>query len=447
MARTHDRAIIISSGDEVVIGQLLDTNSKWIAEQLMSIGVLPIEHVTVPDELPVLVETLRRAAGRAPLVIMSGGLGPTDGDLTRAALSEVLGEELVLDEAARRNLLTMLEKRGRELNTRQEQQVYRPKSARCLANLLGTAPGLMATVPLLDAHGLHRAEPTDVYCLPGPPNELRPMFVREVQPNLRPPIGRTIVTQQLHIVGVAEADCAERLGDLTRRDRRPLVGITASSGILTLRLRFDGPGERIDAERLVAADEETARRILGDHIFAQDAGVGHQKLAASVVNELKSRARKLVTVESCTGGMLGEMVTSIPGSSAAYLGGFQTYANELKIALGVESRVLEAHGAVSAPVARALADCGLNRVPQASLCVSITGIAGPDGGSPEKPVGTVHIGLAQRSATTIETHTRKFLFTGDREDIRRRASVTALAMLHFVLNDHHANEPRLLWEI
>lgn len=447
MASTHDRAIIISSGDEVVVGQLLDTNSKWIAEQLMSIGVLPIEHVTVPDELPVLVETLRRAASKAPLIIMSGGLGPTDGDLTRTALAELMGEELVLDVAARRELLAMLEKRGRELNTRQERQVYRPKSARCLTNLLGTAPGLLSTVASLDAHGQQRAEPTDVYCLPGPPNELRPMFVREVQPNLRPPVGRTIITRQLHIVGVAEADCVKRLGDLTRRDRTPLVGITASSGILTLRMRFDGACELSEAERLVDADEESARQILGDHIFAHGAGVGYQMLAASVINALKSRAQKLITVESCTGGMLGEIMTSIPGSSAAYLGGFQTYANELKLALGVDGQVLEAHGAVSAPVAHELAACGLKRVPQASLCVSITGIAGPDGGSADKPVGTVHIGLAQRTATTIEAHTRKFLFTGDREDIRRRASVTALAMLHFRLNNHDANKPRLLWEI
>jgi nicotinamide-nucleotide amidase len=443
--------MVISSGDEIITGQLLDTNSRFLAERLMDSGILPVEHVGVPDELPALTGALRRACEMAPLVVISGGLGPTEGDLTRQALAEMSADALVLDEAAERAIAGMLSRRGREMTERQRRQAYRPSRSVCLPNAYGTAPGLHAVVPVA---GPHRS--ADVFCLPGPPGELRPMWEREVLPRLRPDPLHTVVTRLLHIVGIAEADCVTRLGDLTRRDRPtglPLVGITASGGVLTLRIRYEGRADRKEAQRLVDEVESLARTELADHVAAAGPGAGGGMLARAVVEKLRgdgaSTPRMLAVVESCTGGMLGEMLTAIPGSSAVFVGGFITYANRLKESLGVDAEALRRHGAVSRETAEGMAACGLERS-GADYCLSITGIAGPEGGTATKPVGTVHIGLAARAglaASTGASRSRLFLFTGDREDVRRRACVSALAMLHFHMAGRKPGEPRLLWEV
>lgn len=445
----HDRAVILSSGDEIITGQLLDTNSRWLADQLVQRAILPIEHITVPDDLPALVGALRRACALAPLVVMSGGLGPTEGDLTRQALAEVMGEGLVPDPMAEGAIAGLLAARGREMTERQRRQALRPASAVCLPNLMGTAPGLHGVVKV-DGAG---HAPADVICLPGPPGELRPMWERAVLGLLRPDPARTIITRLLHVVGVPEADCVQRLGDLTRRDRPthlPLVGITASGGILTLRIRSSGSGGRAEGERFVDADVAAIRAVFGDHQFAEGAGVGYEVLARGVIDTLRQRAESLATVESCTGGMLGEIITTVPGASRVYLGGYVTYANAMKEALGVSAAALKTHGAVSAEVAREMATAGLERT-GASWCLSITGIAGPPspgGATPQKPVGTVHIGMATRPASGgLHATTRRFLFSGDRQDIRRRSCVSALAILHFALRGHAPRTPRLLWEV
>ncbi len=435
----HDRAIVLSTGDEIITGQLQDTNARWLAQQLLDIGIMPIEHRAVPDELPALVEALRDGCSRVPLVVMSGGLGPTDGDLTRQALRDLTGDALVVDPDAHRAIAALLARRGRETTQRQARQAQRPASARCLSNAFGTAPGLHLCV---------RGN-TDIIALPGPPGELRPMFDAHVRPLLRPPRGRTILTRLAHIVGIPEAECVARLGDLTRRDRTPLVGITASGGILTLRIRYEGPGDSAAATQAVDAAEAAARAALGDHLFASadGAATGTESLVRTVLGLLHQRGETLSVVESCTGGMLGELLSTVPGSSASFLGGAIVYANAMKVELGVRAATLEAHGAVSAECCHELCRSGLARH-GASHVLAITGIAGPDGGNAHKPVGTVFIGHSTRgSATTSPADVRRFLFTGDREDIRRRACVNALAMLYFSLRGRAAGTPRLLWQV
>lgn len=443
----HERAVILSTGDELITGQLQDTNAAWLSERLMDRGIMPLRHEAVGDQLHDLTAALRRAVSAEPglgagLVIVSGGLGPTDGDLTRQALAAVTGDELVMDEQARAALAAMLARRGRELTPRQQRQAMRPSRGECLPNELGTAPGLHVRVPRDDGGE------ADVFALPGPPGELRPMFESDVRPRLRPPPGRAVATRLLHIVGVPEAECVTRLGELTRRDRPatlPLVGITASGGILTLRIRYCGPGDAAVAEGLIDQVEAEVRGVLGDHCFASGHGSGAELLAINIIRRLHASGQTLAVVESCTGGMLGEILTAGSGASAAFIGGFITYANEQKIALGVRAESLAAHGAVSPVVAAEMARAGRERT-GASHCLSITGIAGPDGGSAVKPVGTVYIGLSSVSVPTA-THTRHFLFAGDREDIRRRSAVSALAMLHFAIRGRSAADPRLLWEV
>lgn len=433
----HARAAVISSGDEIIVGQLQDSNARWLAQRLVDCGILPVEFATIPDVQLEITAALRRFASRADIdiIVMTGGLGPTDGDLTRPALADLLGEPLVQDADALASLQAMLTSRGRAMNDRQARQAMRPASARCLSNTIGTAPGLHAAIPASQGRTI------DLFCLPGPPGELRPMWEKQVAPHLHPQPGRTIRTRLLHMVGVAESDAVIRLGDLTRRTNQPLVGITASGGVLTLRIRFDGQASAGDADRAVAQAEQAARQTLGSHVFGTDG----ETLAAAVLRECKSRGRVLGSVESCSGGMVGKALTDVPGSSTAYAGGLITYSNDLKANLaGVEPGLIVQHGAVSREVAEAMARGGLEAL-GVDDCIAITGIAGPDGGSDTKPVGLVWIARAFRAGSAAPgIESRRFLFPGDREDVRTRAVTSALGMLWFgIVGD---GPTRLLWE-
>ncbi len=453
----HERAAILSTGDELLIGQLLDTNSRFFAEALTDLGIVPVEHVTVGDDLPTLVSTLRRLCRAAPLVIVSGGLGPTDGDLTRAALAQLTGEPLIEDAGARAALEARFHARGRSVSERQLRQATRPASATCLPNAHGTAPGLH--VPVLNdmADAPHRT--TDVFCLPGPPGELKPMWKAVVVPRLSPDPARAVVTRLLHVIGLAEADAVDRLGPLTTRTNMPLVGITASGAVLTVRIRYEGPahlnlsggggGESgkgasrpaTPTEAVERAAKEVRARLAG-FIFAE----GEATLESAVLEALRAKRCTLALAESCTGGLLGASLTAIPGASVSLLGGWVTYSNALKQSqLEVPADLLAQHGAVSVPVARAMA-LGALEHSGADHALSITGIAGPDGGSAAKPVGTVFISHAWRDASrTIADDTRHFVFSGTRDDVRVRAARSALAMLWFRLNSS-GEPPRLLWQ-
>lgn len=441
MAAFHTHACILSSGDEIITGQLLDTNSRFLAEQLTSIGISVAEFAAVPDELDQLVEAILRLGTKAPLLIMSGGLGPTEGDLTRHALAKVMGQDLVTDETVLTKLSAWLESRGRELNPRQARQALRPVGAECLDNTVGTAAGLCAQ---LRGTGIYMGPSCDVFCLPGPPSELGAMWTQQVVPRLRVPPGRVVATRLLHLVGIPEADLVTRLGTLMSRDRMPLVGVTASQGMLTLRMRCLGQAGGREATELLDADEHTICAMIGDHLV----GKGERSLVHCVLDELVAARETLATVESCTGGLLGALVTAVPGSSAAFAGGLVTYSNELKTKLaGVDASLITRCGAVSSEVASAMATGGKERL-GANHCIAITGVAGPDGGSEHKPVGTVYIAHACNGKDGGHlVDVRRFAFTGTREDIRQRAARTGLSMVHFQLIGRRAGEPKLLWQI
>ena len=436
----HDRASILSTGDEIVIGQLQDTNACYLAQQLTARGVRCVEHAAVGDDRATLVAAIRRLAEHSPLVIMSGGLGPTEGDLTRPALAQVMADQLVTDDAAAAALRAMLAKRGREANDHQMRQAQRPSRATCLSNSFGTAAGLRAIVQVAAPHGV-----SEVFCLPGPPGELRPMFEREVLPRLNVPPGMRIITRLLHVVGVPEAEAVTRMGDLTRRTRNPLVGITASGGVLTLRIRYEGDAPELAATAQVDEAERLVRAALGSTVF----GRGEDTLASVVLDRLKARSRRMAVVESCSGGLLASLLTAVPGSSASFTGGWITYSNQAKERdVGVPNATLREHGAVSGPVATAMALGGLERS-CTDHCVAITGIAGPDGGSEAKPVGTVWIAHAWRDAGRTEVDARLFRFTGDRDDVRGRSARAALALVYFALTADAgiARSGPLLWEM
>lgn len=431
----HTHAAILSTGDELVMGQLQDTNARWLAERLTRRGIRVIETRIVGDQLEDLVEAMKQLCQRAPLIVMSGGLGATDGDLTRQAICSLTGDELVNDQAAADRLISYLNSRGRAVTQRQLRQAQRPAKATCLSNTVGTAPGL---------HVRHGG--SDVYCLPGPSGELRPMWDAHVEPRLRPDPARSVTSRLLYATGLPEADAADLVKDLTARGQRITVNLTASGGILTVRTRAEGE----PTHELLAQYEQvlqTIRSRLGRYCFGDAAASdtpANQLLCASVLNQLKERHSTLATIESCTGGMLGQILTAVPGSSAAYTGGLVTYSNLLKQNLAsVPPDLIAAHGAVSEQTAKAMATGGLSAT-GAGYALSITGVAGPEGGSADKPVGTVWIGLASGVPCSSTVQTRCFRFPGDRNDVRTRACTSALTMLFFALS---GTEPgRLLWQ-
>lgn len=416
MRATHATAAVLSVGDELTLGQGLDTNSQWLSRRLVEAGILPVEHATVPDDLNAIAGAMRRLAGAADVLVCTGGLGPTADDLTRRALAAVLGEDLVEDAGAMQSLERWFKGQGRAMPPANRVQALRPPSAAMLRNDHGTAPGLAATVMV-------GGRPVEVFCLPGPPREMRPMFEGAVLPRLHP--ARQVLTRAVLAFGIGESEVAERLGDLMARTHMPVVGTTVHGGVVAVRIRHEGVRGDASGAEAVAAMVREVRTRLGAYIF----GEGDDTLAGVVVRMLTERGETLATVESCTGGLLGGMVTEVAGSSRAYAGGWVTYSNEMKVReVGVPEAVLSAHGAVSRETAEAMARGGREQS-GADWCLSITGIAGPEGGTAEKPVGTVWIGLAGPEGVGA----KRFRFTGERANIRDWSARSALAMLRFRL--------------
>jgi nicotinamide-nucleotide amidase len=416
----HRTAAIVSIGDELVLGQTLDTNSRWLSQQLFDHGVTVIQHTTIPDDTQAHAAALTRLAPLVDLIISSGGLGPTKDDLTREALAQFMHDPLIEDPDALQHLHAWYTHRGRALNDLNRLQALRPSTAHCLPNPHGTAPGLSA-----------RLGNCDIFCLPGPPREMMPMFSACVVPRLRPPTDRTVRTRALHAFGIAESDLAARLGALMDRDALTrggvLVGTTASGGVVSVRLRYEGPDAAAEADRQLDAVALDVRARAGDYIF----GEGTDTLAGVVVAALIARRHTLGCVESCTGGLLSEKITAIPGSSQAFIGGLITYSNAVKQQLAHVPATLFADagpGAVSEETARAMALGGLD-VLRTDVCLAITGIAGPGGSTLIKPVGLVHIALASRGVAAPRVETRRFQFVGERDNVRTWSAMSALMML------------------
>lgn len=448
----HTHACVLSIGDELVLGQMLDTNSRELSRRLMNAGVQTVEHATIGDSLDATRDAIVRLSARAPLLILTGGLGPTLDDLTREALAAVLGERLVEDAPALAALDARLRSRGRDMTPAQQRQTQRPASAICLANDHGTAPGLYASIRAPGA-GPANSPISEVFCLPGPPNEWMPMFERHVLPRIRVPNGYSVRTRLMHMFGLSEADAASMIPGLMDRDRVPLVGITASGGVLTWRLRFAGKATPQHAERELDQTADLIRSRMGRYIFAE----GKASMASAVVGELKRQRLTLAVVESCTGGMLGGHITDVAGASAVFQGGWITYSNTAKRRdVGVSGQTLERDGAVSAQTVHEMARGGLARS-GADCCLAISGVAGPDGGTPEKPIGTVWIALARREANAsgstapspgVRSIALRLLIPGQRADVRERACTAALGMLWFSLAGllSAPDAPRLLWQ-
>ncbi len=423
------RAAILSIGDELVFGQTLDRNSAWLSERLASIGIATIEHRTVGDDLGEIAEAYRSLAARATLVVSTGGLGPTVDDLTREAMAIAFdgSPALVEDAAALASIERWFAGRTRPMPESNRRQALRPASASVMPNAHGTAPGLS-----IERDGLR------VFALPGPPREMQPMFEAQVEPRLAAArSGEAIATETVHAFGDGESSLAERIADLMERGRNPSVGTAASPGRVTARIRATG-SSAVAASMAAAMAEEVARRWSP---FAY--GRGETTLPEAAASAVLAAGCTLSVAESCTAGLIGEMIVSVSGASRFFEGGWIVYSNALKSSqLGVPEALIAAHGAVSEPVAAAMAIGAATRA-GTDLALSVTGIAGPTGGSELKPVGTVFVGLCDRRRGSTEV--RRFRFPGDRGDVRDRTAKSALTMLRLHLEGRA--EVRLLWEV
>jgi nicotinamide-nucleotide amidase len=373
-------AEIVAVGSELVSGQALDTNSQWLSKGLAAIGLATRYHTTVGDDLAENVQVLRHAVGRAGLVLVSGGLGPTQDDLTRDALAQVAGVGLREDAESLAALTAFFARRSRPMPERNKVQALLPEGSEALPNRVGTAPGVWM-----------RVGETVVACLPGVPHELRIMFDEQVVPRLKElgAGGRVLIERKINLFGKGESDVEAEAPDLTFRGRDPEVGITAHDATISFRVAGAGATAE-EAEAHMAATIATIYERFGDLIV----GEGADDLPEAVFALLRRKGATLATAESCTGGLVASQLTTLAGISEFYLGGVVSYANEAKVALlGVPEELLARHGAVSEEVARAMAT-GVRRRLGADVAVSITGIAGPGGGTAEKPVGLVYLGLA-----------------------------------------------------
>ena len=414
-------AIILSIGDELVLGQTIDTNSAWLSQQLAEIGVRMVGHATVPDDQKMIEQAICSAADGCDVLLISGGLGPTEDDLTRQALAAVLGVPLELNEEALFTLRAFFRFLKREMAESNKIQAMFPRGTTMIENSCGTAPGIRATL-----------QHCQIFVMPGVPKEMKAMFCGKVLPELeKAGGGAAIVSRTLHTFGVGESNVAELLGDLMNRGRNPSVGTTVAGGVVSLRVNsyFDSRESAMEAaEKTIAI----CREKLGDLIYGED----EETLPMVVADLLKSSGKKVATAESCTGGLLAKYLTDIAGSSAYFTHGWITYSNAAKTQqLDVPEDMLKDHGAVSSEVVRAMAQ-GALRLAKADVALSISGVAGPDGGTAEKPVGMVCIGIAfQRphSPSVLEAHDRTFRFPGDREFVRDRSAKMALTMLRFHL--------------
>jgi len=409
------RAVILAIGDELTLGQSVDTNSAWLSARLVECGVLTAWHKTVADDQTAIAEAVREAADRAELVILTGGLGTTPDDLTRPALGLVLGVSLRLHRPSLARIEGFFRRINRPMPAVNRVQALCPAGARMLTNECGTAPGLAA-----------RVGGAEVYALPGVPGEMRAMFARHIAPALRG--GRAVLARVIHTFGAGESAVAELLGELMRRDRNPLVGTTVAQGVVSVRVRSEFATRRQARAALDATVREIAAR-LGALAF----GAGADTLAAVVGRLLRERGQTLAVAESCTGGLAAKLLTDVPGASDYFRGGWVVYANALKIGeLRVPAEVLEHDGAVSERAACRMA-AGALRQARSDFALALTGVAGPGGGTPRKPVGTVWIGLARRAGRAPRASAQRFRFPGERAAVRERAAHTALNLLRLEL--------------
>lgn len=409
------KAEIIAVGTELLLGQINNTNTQWLSQRCAQLGLSVYHHQVVGDNLQRLVEAIQLASLRSEFVICTGGLGPTEDDITREALAKAHNIPLQEDEAHLAALRKRFSKFGGEMPVNNLRQAMLPLGAMAIPNELGTAPGVW-----------YERKETTTILLPGPPQEMMAMFNKQIVPKLIEKMGsvQPIVSRSLRLLGIGESKCAERLNDIIRVQQSPTIAIYAHLGEIEIRLTAKGLTETQAKETIRPVECQITRR-LARFIY----GFDDDTLPKIVARLLLHQGKRIAIAESCTGGLLSAALTQLPGSSQYFERGIICYSNQSKQELcHVSPHIIEKHGAVSEACAIALAQ-GLLETTPVDITVSISGIAGPDGGTDEKPVGTVFMAVATPNAVKAE----QLLLHGDRHGIQQRAVKHALNLLRLSL--------------
>ena len=402
---------LISVGTELLLGNIVNTNAAYLAQKCAILGLSLYHQTVVGDNEERLSETLQTALGRADVVILSGGLGPTQDDLTKETAASVLEMPLVEDAHSRERIEEYFKNSQFKIITDNNwKQAMVPKGAIVVDNDNGTAPGL-----IMEKKG------KSVILLPGPPNELVPMFEKSIMPYLRKLQPETISSVMVKICGLGESYVETQIADLIENQSNPTIATYAKTGEVHLRVTAKAADEK-EAKKLIKPMVKELKNRFGNSIYTTDENV---TLEETVVNLLKEKELTLSTAESCTGGMLGARLTNVPGVSDVYKQGFITYSNRAqRKMLDVKKNTLKDYGAVSDKTAKEMAKNGAF-ITGSDVCVSITGIAGPGGGTPEKPVGLVYIACCYHDNITVN----EYHFKGEREKVRENTVVRALTLL------------------
>lgn len=399
---------IISVGTELLLGQIANTDAKFISEMLTSLGIDVYFQTNVGDNKSRLLECLKIASNRSDIIILTGGLGPTMDDLTKETVAEFFGLKLVVDIDTKIKIESYFKKSMRKMTQNNYKQALFPEGSKILPNDNGTAPGC-----IFEKNG------KKVVILPGPPSELIPMFNNYVYPFLKSLSNDIIVSRVIKIFGIGESKVETMVSDMLL-SKNPTVAPLIGNGFVTLRITAKSDDVQ-KAKKMIDDIEVSLRKIFGEYIF----GVDDDTMESIVLNLLKDKGSTLSTAESCTGGLLSEKITSVPGASEVFKFGAITYSNESKEnILGVSGEIIRRHGAVSEETAREMA-MNVKNISKTDYGLSITGIAGPSGGTIAKPVGLVYIGLAYKD----EIYVKKLISNGNRDKVRLNSAMHALDML------------------
>ena len=416
------RIEIINTGSELMLGRVLNTHQQWLCRQFADLGYHVERQVAVDDSGPAIQGAVREALSRAELIVVTGGLGPTSDDRTRDLIAALLGRTLREESSVVAHIESFFATRKRPMPASTRIQAMVPDGAGVLMNAHGTAPGL-AIEPATGTGIVAQL----LVMLPGPPRELRPMFTTQVVPLLREkfPLPAPFICRTLKTTGMGESQVEEKIAGSLKHltDAGMDLGYCARIGEVDVRFVARG----VDASQRVAEAERITRELLGALVFAAD----DEELEQTIVRLLTERKQTLALAESCTGGAIADRITNVPGASAVFLAGLVTYSNEAKQKfLGVGAETLTAHGAVSEATVREMAE-GARHTTGADFSIAVTGIAGPGGGTPEKPMGTVWIGVASGTTTLAQRRFNPF----DRETFKNVTSQHALDLLRRLMLD------------
>lgn len=403
-------AEIICVGTEILLGNIVNTNAAYLAEKCAYLGLSNYYQVVVGDNEQRLLETINTAKSRADVIFLIGGLGPTEDDLTKETAAKAFNVELVMDEEAKNNIVTILTNRGIDITNNNFKQALVPKGSIVLYNKNGTAPGI-----IMEEAG------KVVIMLPGPPNEFVPMVDDQVVPYfLKKGTNDVIYSRVVKLVGVGESKVAEEISDLISMTN-PTVATYAKTGEVHIRVTASAANDD-EAKALVKPVVKKLKAMYPDNVYSTNAD---ETLERAVVELLSKNGLSITAAESCTGGLVCGKIVNVAGASEVFRGGYITYSNKQKRnVIGVKKSTLEKYGAVSEQVAAEMAK-GVLEVSKADVAISTTGIAGPGGGTPEKPVGLVYIGCAVKNKVYVE----KFNFSGSRNKVRESTVVAALSMV------------------